>query len=88
MAADNDFYLETCRDLLERMINTVPRDVQLTEVIKPLHTKPDFIDVKLNDDGSFFISGEIRVSSDIPIFRPIFPLVSYFRTSLQRVYIY
>ena len=45
MAADNDFYLETCRDLLERMINTVPRDVQLTEVIKPLHTKPDFIDV-------------------------------------------
>ena len=62
MAKDNDFYLETCTNLLERMINTVPKEVQLTEVITPIPTKPDFINVKLNEDGTFFISGEIRVS--------------------------
>lgn len=61
MAKDNDFYLETCKNLLERMINTVPKEVQLTEVIKPIPTKPDFIKVKVNGDGTFFISGEIRV---------------------------
>ena len=61
MAKDNDFYLETCKNLLERMINTVPKEVQLTEVIKPIPTKPDFIKVEVKDDGTFFISGEIRV---------------------------
>lgn len=62
MAQDNDFYLSTCNSLLERMINTVPKEVQLTEVIDPIATKPDYIDIKVNEDGTLFIQGEVRVS--------------------------
>ncbi|KAI1253764.1 hypothetical protein MGN70_004158 [Eutypa lata] len=60
MAQDNDFYLSTCNSLLERMINTVPKEVQLTEVIDPIATKPDYIDIKVNEDGTLFIQGEVR----------------------------
>ncbi|KAK7746591.1 hypothetical protein SLS62_009312 [Diatrype stigma] len=60
MAQDNDFYLSTCKSLLERMINTVPKEVQLTEVIDPIATKPDYLDLRINEDGTFFIRGEVR----------------------------
>lgn len=66
MASSNDFFLNTCNTMFERMINTVPRDVQLTDVIKPLQIKPRKLSVAVNDDKTLSITGFIRVSAALP----------------------
>ncbi|KAI6080244.1 heme peroxidase [Hypoxylon rubiginosum] len=40
MAESQQLFWDTCTTLLERMLNTVPRDVQLTEVIQPIPVRP------------------------------------------------
>lgn len=52
--------------MFERMINTVPRDVKLTDVIKPLKIKPRKLSVTVNDDQTLSVSGFIRVSTTLP----------------------
>lgn len=52
--------------MFERMINTVPRDVKLTDVIKPLKIKPRKLSVTVNDDQTLSVSGFIRVSATFP----------------------
>lgn len=66
MASSNDFFLNTCTNMFERMINTVPRDVKLTDVIKPLKIKPRKLSVTVNDDQTLSVSGFIRVSAILP----------------------
>jgi hypothetical protein len=64
-AESNDFFISTCINLLEKMINTVPRGVQLTEVIKPIAVKPSRVRLELlgeGDDFTLALFGDIRVS--------------------------
>lgn len=62
MAASKDFFLSTCNTLLERMINTVPKGVALTEPIEFYPVKPRFLNVDLMPDGQMTVSGLFRVS--------------------------
>ena len=43
------------------MIDTVPKGVQLTEVIEPLITKPQSIALTYMGDGTLLLTGEVRV---------------------------
>lgn len=43
------------------MLDTVPRGVQLTEVIKPLGVKPSDVFLEYNADRTLALSGEVRV---------------------------
>jgi hypothetical protein len=50
------------------MLNTVPKDVKLTEVIQPLPVKPDNLELTLDGDELVF-SGTVRrvaVLFDLP----------------------
>lgn len=59
---DPSFFTSQCGSLLERMINTVPKNAQLTDVIEPLPVKPYQLQLSLNDAGKLVMSGFIRVS--------------------------
>jgi hypothetical protein len=59
-AQSNDLFESTCADLFEQMLNTVPRDVQLTEIIEPLPVKPVLTMVRAAN-GTFMLSGSVRV---------------------------
>lgn len=43
------------------MLDTVPRGVQLSEVIEPLPVKPQGVYLLLLEDGSIQLNGEVRV---------------------------
>ncbi len=64
MAASQDFFFSTCSSLLERMINTAPRGVTLTDIIEPIPVKPDNLDIDINRDGTMTVSGLVRVRLD------------------------
>lgn len=63
MAASNDYFASTCGTLLERMINTVPKEVVLSDVIDPYPVKPWFLDLGLSPNGTMGLSGIVRVNS-------------------------
>ncbi|KAH8894675.1 heme peroxidase [Thozetella sp. PMI_491] len=61
MAASPAFFLSTCNSLLERMLNTVPRGVELTDVIAPVPVKPLALSMDMDKTGNnLTISGTIR----------------------------
>src|SRR3569833_98628 len=64
MAASSDFFYSTCSNVLEKMINTIPKNVVLTEPLTPIPVKPidRTFDINLLSDGTMTVSGEIRVS--------------------------
>ncbi|KAM0261527.1 hypothetical protein ACHAQJ_002210 [Trichoderma viride] len=62
MADSQDFFLSTCNTMLERMIDTVPRSVKLTDVINPAPVKPRNLFVDVNTDGTMFVNGVIRIT--------------------------
>lgn len=59
-AESPEFFSKTCADLFARMLDTVPRGVQLTEVIKPLGVKPSDVFLEYNADRTLTLSGEVR----------------------------
>lgn len=62
MAASNDFFLDTCRDLLERMINTVPRTVRLGKPIGIIPVKPSSLYATIvPHTGKMNVTGFVRV---------------------------
>ena len=63
MAESSEYFLSTCGTLFERMINTVPKGVQLTDVIYPIPVKPRFMKVEVipGDAAQVTVSGRIRV---------------------------
>lgn len=61
MAASNNYFASTCGSLLERMINTVPKEVVLSNVIDPYPVKPWFLDIELSTNGTMGLSGIVRV---------------------------
>ncbi|KAJ7302645.1 heme peroxidase [Mycena albidolilacea] len=60
-AWDPEFFSSQCGSLLERMLNTVPNTVQLSEVIDPLPVKPYQLQLSLATNGSLIMSGYIRI---------------------------
>jgi hypothetical protein len=62
MAASPDFFASTCQNLLERMLNTVPRGVQLTDIITPIRVKPALQDINFMPEAKLMnILGTVRV---------------------------
>ncbi|KAJ6570921.1 heme peroxidase [Mycena vulgaris] len=55
-----ELFASTCADLFARMVDTVPRGVQLTEVITPLPVKPFGVQLTLDGD-TLRLSGEVRL---------------------------
>ncbi|KAK7065007.1 peroxidase [Favolaschia claudopus] len=55
-----DLFASTCSSLFARMLDTVPRGVQLTDVIEPLWVKPDGLRLTLVDGNTLQFSGEVR----------------------------
>jgi len=60
-ATDAGHFQRTCKGLFERMIDTVPKSVQLTEVIRPLKVKPRQLKLTYLNNGTVQLSGEVRV---------------------------
>jgi hypothetical protein len=52
----------TCASILSRMLDTVPRIVNLTKVIESIRVKPDSISLVSLRNGSFSLSGYVCVS--------------------------
>ncbi|KAJ7658397.1 heme peroxidase [Mycena polygramma] len=52
-------FAATCADLFARMLNTVPKGVQLTDVIAPLPVKPTNLELVLSND-TIHVSGQVR----------------------------
>ncbi|UKZ67467.1 uncharacterized protein TrAtP1_008627 [Trichoderma atroviride] len=63
LAASNDYFLSTCTTMLERMINTVPRSVKLTDVLNPIAVKPRNLFITPNADGTLYVNGFIRITN-------------------------
>ncbi|KAJ7744575.1 heme peroxidase [Mycena metata] len=53
-------FASTCANLFARMLDTVPRGVQLTEVIEPLPVKPASINLVMNG-GTLELTGLVRL---------------------------
>ncbi|KAL6872280.1 heme peroxidase [Trichoderma longibrachiatum] len=51
MATSNDFFLDTCNTMFERMINTVPSNVKLVD-IKPQENSTQIVDEIINGPGT------------------------------------
>ncbi|KAK7053899.1 peroxidase [Favolaschia claudopus] len=60
-AQNPNLFSAQCGSLLERMLNTVPRTVQLSEVIEPLPLKPYQLSLNMASNGSLMLSGYIRI---------------------------
>ncbi|KAJ7499491.1 heme peroxidase [Mycena latifolia] len=60
-AQDPNFFSSQCGSLLERMLNTVPKTVQLSEVIEPLPVKPYELVLSLATNGTLIMTGYIRI---------------------------
>ena len=61
LASNNQVFQDRCADLLARMINTVPKGVQLTDVITPIPVKPWFAQLSIDNNGKLQFEGYIRV---------------------------
>jgi hypothetical protein len=60
--ADAQAFSNGCKDVLQRMIDVVPSNVQLTEAIQVYDVKPGALSLTLSSDAkSYIFSGEIRV---------------------------
>ncbi|KAJ7435130.1 putative L-ascorbate oxidase [Mycena latifolia] len=55
-----ELYTSTCADLFARMLDTVPRGVQLTDVIKPLPVKPANVELTMHGD-TLKLFGQLRL---------------------------
>jgi hypothetical protein len=65
MADSQDFFLSTCNTMFERMLNTVPRSVTLTDVINPAPVKPRDITMTVNADGTITLIVVLRVCTTL-----------------------
>ncbi|RGP73597.1 hypothetical protein FSPOR_1973 [Fusarium sporotrichioides] len=50
-----------CADIFARMIDTVPKSVQLTDVISPYDVKPYVKELSLNSKGEIVFKGSVRL---------------------------
>ncbi|KAK9417000.1 putative Peroxidase [Seiridium unicorne] len=59
--ADPTAFQAKCADIFERMINTVPSTVTLSDPIEPIDIKPYVMLMALNSNGTIDFQGRIRV---------------------------
>jgi hypothetical protein len=64
MAESQDYFFDLCGSLFERMINTVPKTVTLSEIIEPIPLKPRELKVSFGPQG-LTATGYIRVRPKI-----------------------
>ena len=75
MANDNKFFLSYCTTLLERMVNTVPREIVLTEPLTPIPVKPSGLQIDINSNGTMVLRGLLRVCETLRLaFRELYKL--------------
>ncbi|KAH8887236.1 heme peroxidase [Thozetella sp. PMI_491] len=65
MAKSNDFFISTCATVLEKMLNTAPKEVVLGRPIEPLLVKPGSFNVEIGTDGNMTVLGRIRVADTL-----------------------
>ncbi|RYC61051.1 hypothetical protein CHU98_g5166 [Xylaria longipes] len=56
-----DGFLDTCVDLLGRMIDTVPASVSLQDAIQPMSIKPINVTWDITENGTLALSGRVRI---------------------------
>ncbi|KAL3425090.1 WSC domain-containing protein [Phlyctema vagabunda] len=63
---DPDIFQEDCKSVFQKMIDTVPKGVVLSEPIQPYEVKPAALNLALDTEGNKFIfSGDIRVRTTV-----------------------
>ncbi|KAF2092774.1 heme peroxidase [Rhizodiscina lignyota] len=60
LGQSKDYFFTTCRGLFQRMIETVPKEVALSDVVKPITVKPVNVSFDLNSNGDVVLAGSIR----------------------------
>ena len=55
-------FLNTCNELLQRMIEVVPSNVELSDIISPMQVKPLNATLDFDMSGSLIFKGYIRAS--------------------------
>ncbi|KAI1368881.1 heme peroxidase [Xylaria arbuscula] len=63
-AQGGEGFLETCVDLLARVLDTVPAGVQLQDAVEPMAIKPVNVTWDIAEDGGLELSGRIRILSE------------------------
>lgn len=61
LASSNTVFQSRCAELLARMIDTVPKGVQLTDVITPIPVKPYGVQLSIDDKGQLHLEGYVRL---------------------------
>lgn len=64
LGQSKEYFFSTCNTLFERMINTVPEEVELSEIIQPMPVKPVNVTFDISNTmgtPAFTLSGYIRV---------------------------
>lgn len=56
-----DEFLNSCIPLMQRMVETVPKEVVLSEIISPMTIKPINVTLDFSSDESLILTGTIRV---------------------------
>lgn len=71
--SDPNTFGSTCATLMARMLNSVAKGVQLTEIIEPLPVKPYTMQLLYGNDSTIQLSGQVRVRHlmSIAIFRSL-----------------
>ncbi|KAK6988667.1 peroxidase [Favolaschia claudopus] len=60
-ADSSELFASTCASLFSRMLDTVPKDVELSDVIDPLPVKPSEVQIVLGTNGKLQLSGVVRL---------------------------
>ena len=63
LANQGNGFFDTCVSLFQRMLDTVPTGVVLSDVIEPMPVKPINATLDFDNDGNLIFTGYIRVSS-------------------------
>ncbi|EEB89476.1 hypothetical protein MPER_12419 [Moniliophthora perniciosa FA553] len=59
--ADPGTFRATCADILQRMVDTVPSSVTLTDPIEPIDVKPANLKFYVTSEGTLRFEGQIRI---------------------------
>lgn len=60
------YFGSQCAALMERMINTVPKEVKLSEVVTPYAVKPEGLALMVVNETTLHLQGQIRVCISSP----------------------
>ncbi|KUJ14226.1 heme peroxidase [Mollisia scopiformis] len=65
LAQQGEGFLHTCSTLLQRMVETVPSNVVLSDVVSPIEIKPINASLDFDATGNLIFTGYIRVLSSV-----------------------